>query len=159
MKRFVRMGSLLTAALMLLSMLACVPETLPAETQTQQTTAEQTETVPETELGTEQAAKDPAQQNKLLISEQDFDVPALTYRALKIEHNFNSLPGATYAEKAASLVEYGFGGAACNMVWDQNYLQQGQTLEEFVAFVKAANEQGVPQAQTGAQFIVHDSKP
>ena len=112
--------------------------TPPEETEAD-TTAEETqaETEPETEK------IDPAVQNQALITEDAFANPALEYRALKIEHNFLGLPGNTAEEKAQSLIDYGFGGAATNMQWNNSYLQQGYTLDQFAAFVKAANEQGV----------------
>ena len=116
--------------------------TVPEETDAD-TTAEQTEAVTEAETEPQTQKIDPAVQNQLLISAQDFVNPALQYRALKIEHNFLSLPGSTAEEKAQSLIDYGFGGAAVNMKWDSNYLQQGYTLDQFAAFVKAANDQGV----------------
>ena len=116
--------------------------TVPEETDAD-TTAEQTEAVTEAETEPQTQKIDPAVQNQLLISAQDFVNPALQYRALKIEHNFLSLPGSTAEEKAQSLIDYGFGGAAVNMKWDANYLQQGYTLDQFAAFVKAANDQGV----------------
>ena len=138
-----RFFALALCALLLLPLIACTSElNEPIDTtdaQSEQPTADtQTETEEETE-----PPIDPAVQNQSLITPEAFANPALEYRALKIEHNFNSLPGSTYAEKAQSLIDYGFGGAACNMVWDANYLQQGDTLEQFAAFVQAANEQGV----------------
>ncbi len=118
------------------------PKEYPEEPGTEESTTTEPEqtTAPEPET---EPPIDPAVQNLSLLSAKDFANPALKYRALKIEHNFLSLPGSTAAEKAASLVEYGFGGAACNMKWDENYLQQGYTLEQFAAFVQAAGEQGV----------------
>ncbi len=114
--------------------------TPPADTDTD---AETTEALTEAETQPETEKMDPAVQNQALITEQAFANPALEYRALKIEHNFLGLPGSTAAEKAQSLIDYGFGGAAVNMKWDQNYLQQGYSLEQFAAFVEAAHEQGV----------------
>ena len=111
------------------------PEETEADTTAEETQAE-TETEPETEK------MDPAVQNQALITEDAFANPALEYRALKIEHNFLGLPGNTAEEKAQSLIDYGFGGAATNMQWNNSYLQQGYTLDQFAAFVKAANEQG-----------------
>ena len=114
--------------------------TPPEETEAD-TTAEETQA--ETEPETETEKMDPAVQNQALITEDAFANPALEYRALKIEHNFLGLPGNTAEEKAQSLIDYGFGGAATNMQWNNSYLQQGYTLDQFAAFVKAANEQGV----------------
>lgn len=114
-----------------------------SETETTPKTDSETESLPKSDSETEQELPNPAVQNQSLISENDFADPALQYRALKIEHNFISLPGSTAAEMAASLVEYGFGGAATNMKWDNNYLQQGYTLEQFAQFVEAAHSQGV----------------
>ncbi len=143
--RTTRLLAFALCALMLLPLFACTPEQDdPAGTtdaQTEQPTTEQT-TEPPTEAKTEPPI-DPAVQNQSLITEQAFADPAREYRALKIEHYFANLPGATWEEKAASLVEYGFGGAACNMKWDENYLQLGQSLDDFAAFVGAAHKQGV----------------
>ena len=146
MRSMTRILAFTLCALMLLPLFACKQtEGDPTEsTDPAGTVVESTE--PETEATTEAETEppiDPAVQNQSLITEQAFLDPALEYRALKIEHNFNSLPGTTFAEKAASLLEYGFGGAACNMVWNASYLQQGQTLDDFAAFVDAANKQGV----------------
>ena len=144
MKNKIRFLALIICALLLLPLLACTPESGdPTDTDAtnEQPSAEQT-TGTETEAETEPPI-DPAVQNQLLITEQAFVDPALEYRALKIEHSFANLPGATWEAKAASLLEYGFGGAACNMKWDENYLQPGQSLDDFAAFVNAAHKQGV----------------
>ena len=142
--KITRLLAFTLCVLLLLPLAACKqPSDDPAEsTEPVGTTDESTESETETEAETEPPI-DPAVQNQPLITEQAFTDPAREYRALKIEHNFNGLPGATPAEKAASLIEYGFGGAACNMVWDANYLQQGQSLDDFAAFVDAAHKQNV----------------
>lgn len=135
---------LLCALLLLPGLFACKTQTdPPADTDgtTEQPSAEQT-TETETEAETEPPI-DPAVQNQALITEQAFLDPAREFRALKIEHYFVNLPGASWEEKAASLIDYGFGGAACNMKWDENYLQPGQSLDDFAAFVNAAHKQDV----------------
>ena len=141
MKKTIRFFALMLCALLLLPLLACTPEESdPADTT--DGTVEQPSEGPTTEAETEPPI-DPAVQNQPLITEQAFLDPAREYRALKIEHSFVSLPGATWEEKAASLIDYGFGGAACNMKWDENYLQPGQSLNDFAAFVDAAHKQNV----------------
>ena len=143
MTKLIRPAAPILCALLLLPLIACTPDPAdPIVSTDAETEQPETEQPTETEAETEPPI-DPAIQNQSLITEQAFLDPALEYRALKIEHNFNGLPGATYEEKAASLIEYGFGGLACNMVWDANYLQPGQTLNEFAAFVEAAHSQGV----------------
>lgn len=145
MKRSTKLFALLLCALLLLpGLFACKPQTDdPSDTDgtTEQPSAEQTTELP-TEAETEPPI-DPAVQNQSLITEQAFLDPAREYRALKIEHNFASLPGASWEEKAQSLIDYGFGGAACNMKWDENYLQPGQSLNDFAAFVDAAHKQDI----------------
>ncbi len=142
--RKTRLLAFALCALMLLPLAACKqPSDDPAEsTEPAGSTVESTESESETEAETEPPI-DPAVQNQPLITEQAFADPAREYRALKIEHYFANLPGATWEEKAASLIEYGFGGAACNMRWDANYLQPGQSLDDFAAFVNAAHKQDV----------------
>ncbi len=139
--------SLFMTVMLLLGVLsACTTTPTPPDQSTEeQTTPEQpTETESESEAEAEtQPPLDPAVQNQALIDGQAFVNPAPEYRALKIDHNFAYLPGETWEQKAASLVEYGFGGAACNMRWDGNYLQPGQSLDDFAAFVQAAHKQGV----------------
>ena len=145
MKRSTKLFALLLCALLLLpGLFACKPQTDdPSDTDgtTEQPSAEQTTELP-TEAETEPPI-DPAMQNQSLITEQAFLDPAREYRALKIEHSFANLPGASWEEKAQSLIDYGFGGAACNMKWDENYLQPGQSLNDFAAFVDAAHKQNV----------------
>ncbi len=140
MKKATRLLVLILCTLLLLPLVSCKPQPDDSIDSTENDT--QTEQPTETEAETDPPI-DPAVQNQSLITEQAFADPAREYRALKIEHNFVNLPGTTWEEKAASLIEYGFGGAACNMKWDENYLQPGQSLNDFAAFVDAAHKQDV----------------
>ena len=136
------------AAVLLLGgtlVLTLSPKEYPEEPGTEESTtpAPEESTTPEQETEPPVQTVDPAVQNKLLISAENFQNPAAEYRALRIEHNFICLPGETMADKAASLADYGFGGLATNMQWDSNYLQQGYSLDLFSSFVTEAGKQGV----------------
>ena len=102
-----------------------------------------TRPTPDTQPAPEKDYFDAERQNGMLISGDAFFTPANQYRALRLEHEINHLPGSTAEEKAAALQAQGFGGAVTNAVWDAQYLQSKLALAQLNEYVQALDALGL----------------
>jgi hypothetical protein len=86
---------------------------------------------------------DKGEQNLMLITPDEFKNPANRYRALRIAHEYVTLPGENLADKVQKLADYGFGGVITNDVWDGRYLQNASAMAQLNAFVQGVHNAGL----------------
>ena len=122
-----------------------LPDTKPPSSDTATADTEDGDTIgADPEATTEiQESKNPREQNKMLIVNEAFKTPANKYRALRIAHEYLTLPGDNLEDKIAKLAEYGFGGVVTNDIWDKQYLRSESHLSMLNSFVQSANKSGL----------------
>ncbi len=82
-------------------------------------------------------------QNTQLIDNNAFLSPDNKYRGLQIVHDFSSLSGGSYSEKAQTVINCGWGGVITNDGWTGKYLQSERKLENLNEFVQAVDDAGM----------------